>query len=55
MSTDYSDSYGQELFAELYAEYGKRKMSTPLKKKKICGSRKAVRAVLKARKKEQSK
>ena len=51
MSTDYSDSYGQELFAKLYAEYGKRKMSPP--SKKICGSRKAVRAVLEARKEKE--
>ena len=56
MSTDYSDSYGQELFAKLYLECGKRKMLTPPRKKKIWGSRTAVQAVLKARKeKEQSK
>ena len=56
MSCDYSDSWGQELFAKLYAEWGERHKNTPPKKKKICGSRRAIRRVLKARKeKEQSK
>ena len=56
MSCDYSDSWGRDLLAKVYADWGKRHLNTPPKKKKIYGSRKAIRAVLKARKeKEQSK
>lgn len=58
MSTDYADSYGQELFAELYAEWGKRKRATPPKTKKFkyTGSRKELKRLQRAWKaKEQSK
>jgi hypothetical protein len=49
MSTDYSDSYGQELFAKSHADWGKRHMNTPPKKLKYTGSRKALRELKKAR------
>lgn len=47
--TDYSDSYGQELFAKLYLDWGKRYMNTPPKKLKYTGSRTALRELKKAR------